>query len=199
MSRRIVLLLGVPGVGKTTLIQAYVARYPHWVRISAGDMVLRGTKSLITNRDSLRNRAKQQIYAEQMLISPSVQNELSTMPEDINILFDGHATLRTTRGELLPVRWKAFAGINPTEIILLEAPSEVIIARRMADASLRNREQETVEDLNIRQMLTERICRGYARLGNIPFTKLVMPTVDELYDILSRGETALPPSSPDAR
>ncbi len=170
--RRIVLVVGLPGVGKTTLVRSFTSNNPAWVRTSGGDLIQQNL--LESERDSLRSHSGDEVYQNQLIILKNFEKLLAK--EQRNIVFDGHCLVKTLTGEYYPIPTEIIEGIGPGRIILLDATPATIIARREADTARPNREVETEEEIRQRQQLSVATCQKYAETLGISFLHLVEPT-----------------------
>lgn len=131
-SLRRVCLVGVRGVGKTTLIRSLLPQLPH-VDYIVGSAVLRELAGADFARfDHLPPEAKQE-YRERAID----WMEARQAQEGKLLLCDGHTSLLDEStgqvGAVFTDRDCAFF----RELVLLEAPSEVILTRRQGDPTKR--------------------------------------------------------------
>ena len=131
-SPRRICLVGVRGVGKTTLIRSVLSALPR-VDYVVGSAILRELAgSAFAQFDSLPPEVKQR-YREDAIRWMETRQERIGHP----ILCDGHTTLlNPSTGQVEQV----FTELDCRffrELILLEAPAEVILQRRRDDESKR--------------------------------------------------------------
>ena len=173
MARKIFFVTGLSGIGKTTLIQDFIASTPHWKRVSGGDLLLQGTHA---SRDSLKNVSLEDKLHQQNVIVTRFNGFLDLNQE--NILFDGHVTMHVSDGNLFITPYEVLKNLHVTAVVVITGQPQTIFLRRKND-SLRLREIEDVETIQHRQNLTLTICRDYASQLNIPMLELWEPTPEQ--------------------
>ncbi|MFZ2587127.1 MAG: AAA family ATPase [Alphaproteobacteria bacterium] len=181
--RQIVLVFGLPAVGKTTLIGGFISHNPAWFRISGGDLIKQGMSE--ADRDSLRVQGIGQVEENQIVLINNFHKTLVNTPNK-NILFDGHC-LVNTGGKLYTIPTHVIQSISPNKIILLDADTPIIIARRLQDKLRPNREKETEEEVNKRRMLSMNVCQTYGKELDIPVIVLTNPSPEEFAFHLSQS------------
>lgn len=141
-----VIITGVPGVGKSTVIEAAQKAKGYHVVVYGTEMFnVAQAKGLVKSRDEMRR------------LDPHVQREIQeTAAHSIaamgDVIVDTHCTIKTPKGFLPGIpAWVAQA-LRPTQIILVEAPARDIVARRNNDAS-RARDPDTEEDIAAHQAM----------------------------------------------
>ncbi len=150
--RRVVLLLGIPGVGKTTLLQeAYnIARKSGAAitRVTYSDVMLRRAKNqgLVSHRDEMRGLPAH----VQLRLQKEAAEEIASIGEDKVVMVDTHALIRLGQGAFLPgvPSWVGET-LRPTQIVHIEASSQEIKSRRSRDKSDRRRDLEATEEISL--------------------------------------------------
>jgi adenylate kinase len=129
---RRICLVGVRGVGKTTLIRSVIGELPHLDYI-VGSAVLRELAGADFARfDHLPAEVKQRYREDAITWMEERQRR-----EGKHILCDGHtALLDESTGRVGPVFTERDCAFF-RELILLEAPVEVVLARRRGDSAKR--------------------------------------------------------------
>lgn len=175
MGRQVCYLSGVTGAGKTTLSKAFVQEHAGWKRVSGGDMIMRATGQLPeAERDKLRDMTGYVARQNQLLILKSFHEVKTEIRE--HILFDGQCLVRAFDGVLRPIPASIAVRMGITKVVYLEEPPEVILERRKGDAERPGREDESLDEIAARLVVSEEICRRYARKAGVPFVHLVSPT-----------------------
>ncbi len=150
--RRVVLLLGIPGVGKTTLLQeAYsiVKQSGQAIEmVTYSDVMLKRAQDegLVSHRDEMRRLPA----AIQLRIQKEAAKEIAAMGEGQAVMVDTHALIRTGVGAFLPgvPSWVAET-LKPTQVVCIEASPQEIMNRRSRDKSNRRRDLEDVEEVKL--------------------------------------------------
>ena len=150
--RRVVLLLGIPGVGKTTLLQeAYkIAKRSGEAitMVTYSDVMLKRAQNegLVSHRDEMRR-----LQADvQLRLQKEAAEEISSMGEEKVVMVDTHALIRLSEGAFLPgvPSWVGET-LRPTQVIHIEASPQEIVNRRSRDKSDRRRDLEATEEISL--------------------------------------------------
>ncbi len=155
--RRVVLLLGIPGVGKTTLLQeAYSIVRQSGEAISMvtySDVMLKRAQSdrLASHRDEMR-RLPADI---QLRLQKEAAEEIASLGEDRIMMVDTHALIRIGEEAFLPgvPTWVAEI-LKPTQVVHIEASPEEIANRRSRDTSNRKRDREDIDEISLHLKLS---------------------------------------------
>ncbi|MBA3237682.1 MAG: adenylate kinase [Parachlamydiaceae bacterium] len=136
-----IILAGVPGSGKSTVLQEAVKLFPKLVVINYGDMMLKEAFSQNIDKDSLR---KLPLSQQQKIGIEAARRMASEMPEVSCI--DTHAMIKTPFGYCPGIPEEVIKILNPNVIGMLESPASLIYERRKFDET-RNRDQESLEQI----------------------------------------------------
>lgn len=141
-----VIITGVPGVGKSTVIDAAQKAKGYKVVVFGTEMFnVAQAKGLVKTRDEMRR------------LDPSIQREIQeTAAHAIaamgDVIVDTHCTIKTPKGYLPGIpAWVAQA-LKPKQFILVEAAPEEIVRRRNNDAT-RARDPDTPDDIDLHQRM----------------------------------------------
>jgi adenylate kinase len=159
-SRNVVIVTGIPGVGKTTVINTAVEQ----VKEKHGEDILIltiGTEMFeiakkagyVKNRDELRK------------LPTSLQREtqrhagiaVAKKAKSAKVIVDTHTLIQTNNGYLIGLPEWVVKAINPKTVVLVEADSEKIASRRTGDET-RTRDAQAATDIQIHQEM----CRAAA-------------------------------------
>lgn len=139
-----VIITGVPGVGKSTVIEAAQKAKGYKVVVFGTEMFnVAQAKGLVKTRDEMRR------------LDPAVQRDIQeTAAHAIaamgDVIVDTHCTIKTPKGYLPGIpAWVAQA-IKPKQFILVEADPEEIVRRRTNDAT-RSRDADSPAEVDIHQ------------------------------------------------
>jgi adenylate kinase len=159
-SRNVVIVTGIPGVGKTTVINTAV----DIVKQKHGEDVLVlnfGTEMFevaskvgqVKDRDEMRKLPTAQQRKNQKLAGESIAKKA----RKTKVIVDTHTLIQTNNGYLIGLPEWVVQTIQPKTVVLVEAESEKIASRRSSDES-RVRDAQTVSDIQIHQEM----CRAAA-------------------------------------
>lgn len=138
-----VVVVGIPGVGKTTLIKKIVGLIKDQNRSvnvkNFGTVMFEVAKEKgITDRDQLRKLP----ISEQKNLQKIAAEKLSKMDDDV-VIIDTHAFIRTPEGFNPGLPYYVLQIIEPSHFITVTAKTEEIYNRRMKDET-RNRDKVSV-------------------------------------------------------
>lgn len=152
-----VIVTGIPGVGKTTVMEAAAER----ARL---DIVVYGTvmfevaleDGLVENRDEMRR------------LDPEVQKNVQrTAAVRIaargDVVVDTHCSIKTPKGYLPGLPAWVLEALQPSTIVLVEAHPEEVQARRVGDET-RVRDVDSLEAIAEHQEFNRRFAAAYATL-----------------------------------
>jgi adenylate kinase len=158
-SKRIIIVTGIPGVGKTTVLNkaADIARQEYTVEIVNYGSVMFETavsSGFVENRDQMRllppeKQREIQKNAAEVIAKKAAQGKL--------LIVDTHMLIATPEGYLAGLPEWVITTLKPDVIVLVEAEPESIFSRRSKDES-RTRDQDSIIEINIHQNL----CRAAA-------------------------------------
>jgi adenylate kinase len=159
-SRNIVIVTGIPGVGKTTVINTAV----DLVKEKAGEDVLVlniGTEMFevatkaghVKDRDELRKLPT----SLQREVQKQAGEVIAKKAKSAKVIVDTHTLIQTNNGYLIGLPEWVVTAIKPKTVVLVEADSEKIASRRAGDET-RTRDAQAVLDIQIHQEM----CRAAA-------------------------------------
>lgn len=177
----VVIITGVPGVGKSTVIDAAQKTKGYKVVVYGTEMFnVAKARGLVKERDEMRR------------LDPSVQREIQESAAHSiammgDVIVDTHCTIKTPRGFLPGIpAWVAQA-LKPKQVILVEAPPSDIVKRRNNDPS-RARDPDSEEDIAAHQMMNRAAAMNVAALSGatVAFVTNAEGKVDQTRDQIMR-------------
>ncbi|MEM1518436.1 MAG: adenylate kinase [Nitrososphaerota archaeon] len=147
-----VIVLAVPGAGKTTIFKKLSELKPNVKILNFGDLMFKEASSRfgIKSRDEMRSKIPFDSYRElQDLAAESISREEGTL------IVDTHAAIKTPYGYYPGLPFSVVTKMKPQSIIFLEYRPEDIAARRAKDeaAGVRTRGTESYEEIEEHQMI----------------------------------------------
>lgn len=142
-----IILVGVPGCGKSSILREATKQVPSLSIINYGDAMLKEAASSGLTRDMLRKLP----IASQQKIGVEAAKKIVREKEKIAII-DTHALIRTKNGFCPGLPKEVLEILSPKACVWIECSPSLIIQRRLQDQS-RNRDQETEEELLLHQEL----------------------------------------------
>lgn len=135
--------MGIPGVGKTTVVQKLASRYRGAKLENFGSVMLERGIALkwIRHRDELRKLPVE----KQKKLQKLAATKIARMKEKV-VLVDTHLFIRTNEGFWPGLPFEVVRAMRPTHLILVEATPDEIVTRRSADKS-RYRDELTKDDM----------------------------------------------------
>ncbi|MGC8630846.1 MAG: adenylate kinase [Thermoprotei archaeon] len=150
MAGKVIVVVGVPGVGKTTVINEAVRQGKEaglqFQVLNFGDVMLELALSqgLVENRDEIR---KLKVDTQIALQAEAARN-IAKRAVTLSVILDTHAIIKTSEGYWPGLPEPVVRALHPNHIVVVEADPEAIIARRVKDQTIRNRsDDQTVDEL----------------------------------------------------
>ena len=145
----IVVVSGLPGVGKTTVLDLAIKRLEeeglNIKLVNYGTIMLEEAlkNNLVKHRDEIRKLK----VVEQLKLQRLAAKKISELSEDVDLLLlDTHLFILTPRGRWPGLSLNNLKELDVKQIIVVEADPEEIAERRMSDKS-RVREFEGLESI----------------------------------------------------
>lgn len=141
-----IILVGVPGCGKSSILKETVQQIPSIHVINYGDKMLEAAG--LQERDMLR---KMPIEVQQKI---GIEAAKKIVREKCELaIIDTHALIRTKTGFCPGLPKEVLHILSPKAYVWIECSPSLIVQRRQQDPS-RKRDEETEEELSIHQDLT---------------------------------------------
>jgi adenylate kinase len=158
-----IVVTGVPGVGKSTVMEGTARAAGLRVVVYGSEMFrIAQRDGLVTDRDEMR-RLEPEVQ-KQIQISASAA--IAAMGD---VIVDTHASIQTPRGYLPGLPAWVLETLDPSAIILVEAPAKDIAARRSKDAT-RKRDTDSQEAIALHQEINRGFAAAYATLTGATIT-----------------------------
>ena len=146
LKSKLIVIVGIPGVGKTTVIEKlveYLITLDIKSHISVfGSVMLDEAKKIgIKNRDELRTLS----VNEQKKLQISAANKISNLKYSF-IFVDTHLFIKTSEGYCPGLPFDILNSLSPDKIILVEAKPEEIVERRNNDIT-RKRDDLSIDEI----------------------------------------------------
>ncbi|HUU76337.1 MAG TPA: adenylate kinase [Methanoregulaceae archaeon] len=163
MSERRVIITGVPGVGKTTVVNGALKTLENegitFKSLNFGTYMFEVAQKegVVKDRDEMRTldrniqRSLQQNAAKEMA------------KEEGNVIIDTHASVKTPRGYLAGLPEWVLRELMPDTIILVETNEDQILMRRLTDET-RTRDMEGSASIAEHQQFNRSIAASYSML-----------------------------------
>jgi len=143
---RITIVVGIPGVGKTTVIAKtkeimIQSGYKTTVVVFGSVMLSEAKKIGIGDRDQIRKLS----LSGQQNLQNLAADYICSVKED-SVIVDTHLFIRTSSGFFPGIPQNVIQKLMPQNLILITAAPEEILARRAKDQS-RNRDIVSIEEI----------------------------------------------------
>ncbi len=127
-----VVVVGIPGVGKTTVVQGVVSGLPGAKLVNFGTLMFEAARSLkwVKNRDEIRKMPVEKQKRLQRLAASKIAKMKGKA-----VIVDTHLFIRTDEGFWPGLPFEVVRAMQPTHLVLVEASPEEIATRRSADKS----------------------------------------------------------------
>ncbi len=150
----IILVVGVPGVGKTTVInEAKKYLKKDIAIINIGDIMFELAKERfnINTRDEIRKKIS---FQDQVQLQIEAANRILEIGKNKDVIVDTHFVIESFEG-YIPGLFKEFAEIiKPNAIAIIISDPDKIFLRRLKDSNIRARDIENLERIKIQQEMT---------------------------------------------
>jgi len=152
---KLVIVTGVPGVGKTTVLTSAIAickeRGVDIKHVNYGDVMFEEAtaRGLVKDRDEMRRLP----VKDQVALQLSAAKRIRSIAERSNVMLDTHMFIRTPDGYMPGIPSWVAESLLPDSIVLLEADPESISKRRMKDVGIRTREDDEPSKINEHQLM----------------------------------------------
>ena len=163
MAGRKVIITGVPGVGKTTVVNEALKKLEsegvEYQSINFGSFMFEVAKKegIVQDRDQMRTLDRAVQKRLQQLAAQAIA-KLS-----VNVIIDTHASVKTPKGYLAGLPEWVLREIMPDLIILVEADNDQILMRRLSDET-RTRDKEGSRAIKEHQQFNRSIAASYAMM-----------------------------------
>ena len=158
--RNVVIVTGIPGVGKTTVINTAVEKVKQdhdedvlILNIGTEMFEIATKKGLIENRDQLRKMPT----AKQREVQKLAGEAIAEKARKARVIVDTHTLIQTNNGFLIGLPEWVSRAIQPKTVVLVEADPEKIAGRRSSDET-RIRDAQLTEEIDTHQ----RMCQAAA-------------------------------------
>jgi adenylate kinase len=154
----VIVVTGIPGVGKTTVMQK-AAEGMDIKFVTFGTVMEDIAKDLglVKERDEMRKLTLDQ----QKDLQIKSAKKIASMG---NVILDTHCTVKTPKGYMPGLPEWVIKKLNPTAIVVVEADPEEIFNRRANDPT-RNRDPDSKEQIEEHQMINRATAMAYAALS----------------------------------
>lgn len=152
-----IIVTGIPGVGKTTVMEAAADRAGAQIVVYGSEMfAVASERGLVQHRDDMRR------------LEPAVQKEVQMAAAEKmaamgDIIVDTHCTIKTPKGYLPGLPAWVLDKLRPSTIVLVEANADEIKGRRDNDAT-RNRDADSIQAIEEHQEQNRRFSAAYSVL-----------------------------------
>jgi len=179
----VIVVTGIPGVGKTTVMK----------RASEGMDI-----NFVTFGTVMEDIAKEEGYVkdrdEMRKLSLGQQKELQIKSAEKvagmgKVILDTHCTIKTPKGYMPGLPEWVIKKLNPEAIVVVEANSQEIYNRRKKDTS-RNRDPDSIEEIEEHQMMNRAAAMSYAALSGST-VKIVFNHDDNIDEAIRQAKPVL--------
>ncbi|VVB59933.1 Adenylate kinase [uncultured archaeon] len=153
----IIVVTGIPGVGKTTVMQK-AAEGMDIQFVTFGTVMIDIAKELGMAKD--RDEMRKLTLDQQKQLQIKTAEKVGKMK---NVILDTHCTVKTPKGYMPGLPEWVLRKLNPTAIVIVEADPQEIFNRRAKDMT-RNRDPDSVEKIAEHQMMNRAAAMAYATL-----------------------------------
>jgi adenylate kinase len=144
-----VVIVGIPGAGKSSILKELLLQFPDIKVVNYGDKMLEEAQGVGITRDLLRKMP----FKEQQQIGIKAAKKMVQEKSDQPLMIDTHALIRTSAGYCPGLPLEVLEILVPKACVWVECHPRIILQRRAQDPA-RHRDEETEEELLMHQELT---------------------------------------------
>ena len=170
MKNRVIIVTGIPGVGKTTVLKELVKKAGkkgvklNVINYASIMLKVANEKGKNIGRDDLRRMPIDLQRALQMEAAKKIEKMISEAPETI---IDTHMTIRTNNGYWSGIPLNVLKKLHPNLFVLLEAEPSEIVDRRLKDKA-RKRDKALIENVKEEMGFSRFLAASCATLTGAP-------------------------------
>jgi len=179
----IVIVVGVPGVGKTSVINEAKKYLKYEFKVvNTGDIIfeLAKEKYNINNRDEIR---KKLTFEQQKEIQKEAIKRIKEMEKEGDIILDTHLVIESYEGYITGMFREYAEILRPDGIVVIISDPDKIFVRRLKDIQIRGRDIENLKRIEVQQNLT------------IYFTTIFMFEYNTIVEVINNEEGLLEESA----
>jgi len=159
-----IIVMGEPGAGKTTVLSESLKRLPGWRSIVYGDLMFEVAKGMgIARKDDIR---KQPLHVQKKI---QEKVALALAKEKGNLILDTHCSILTPEGYLPGLPFHLLKRLKVERLIYISAPIEHIMARRQRDVT-RARDIQPRAALEEHALLNRAFLCSYSAFAGAPIS-----------------------------
>ena len=148
MTTKRVVIVGIPGVGKTTVVtEVYSILQQKNITIenlTFGTIMFQEAEKIgISDRDGMRKLS----VSDQQNLQIQAAKNIANINSDV-VLIDTHLFIKTISGYMPGLPRPILKSLLPTNLVLVEASPEDVLSRRENDPT-RNRDSATIESIEL--------------------------------------------------
>lgn len=158
----IVVSTSVPGAGGTTVVRQAMDEVGGWKHRNYGDVMVEiaEDRGLVDDRDEMRKLDPSQ----QKELQKGAAKKLAEEGEESDVVVDTHCTVNTPKGYLPGLPQWVLKELGPDAVLVVEAGADEVSARREKDAEERERDVQSLEEIDEHQMVNRMAAMSYATL-----------------------------------
>ena len=149
-----IILAGIPGSGKSTVLQEALKLFPQLEVVNYGDMMLKEASLQHIDKDSLR---KLPLHQQQRIGIEAAKKMATNVSKFVCI--DTHAMIKTPFGYCPGIPEAVVRILNPNVIGMIECSAQLVYERRQQDKT-RNRDNDSIEQIEYHQQISRSFLLG---------------------------------------
>ncbi len=169
----IVIITGVPGVGKTTVLNEFLKIKPDFeVRNFADSMIeVAIQKGILTgNVKELHDQVRRLPPETQLMLQKEAGKMLGEAGKTHNLVIDTHAVVKTPKGYFAGLPAWVLENLKPGLVVLIEVDPTIIAKRRAEDPSRVRDQDASVEGIREHLMMCRAASMAYSTLSGCMVT-----------------------------
>lgn len=128
-----IVVMGLPGAGKTTVLQGAVKEVEGWRVVNYGDLMfeIASKEGVVRDRDEMRKLPLE----KQKRVQDMVGDKLARM--EGKVILDTHCSIHTPLGYMPGLPYEQLRKLRVDHLVFITAPAKDIVSRRRRDETRR--------------------------------------------------------------
>lgn len=175
----LIFVIGLSGVGKTSMIQRFVEENPDYLHLEASKLIKQATGIQVSEK--IRLLAKNKIIKNQYILVEELSRYKNSFDK---IILDGHLLINNNQ-ELIPIPLDTIRKISPNSMILVEGNANDILLHRKNDL-YKTRPNQLLVEIEEEQLELRKIAVKYCNELNIKLDTINFEDYAEFCHLVSK-------------
>lgn len=175
-----IIAMGLPGAGKTTVLQGAIAGLGDWKVLNYGDLMFEIAKGrgLVGHRDEMRKLPGK----EQQKIQKEASEKLEKAKA--KVILDTHCSIHSLTGYMPGLPFEQLGKLHVDYLVFVSAPARDILGRRQKDTT-RKRDMVAIEEIEQDILVNTAYLCAYSAFSGA-MASIIMNSDGKLDDAVSK-------------